>query len=57
MSATLIVGVLLAVVILLRRVRWIVMTILLGTIGYYTHRRMDFWPHGAWRDRTAIQRH
>jgi hypothetical protein len=56
MSATFILSVLLAVVILVRQMRWVVMIGLLITIGYFAHNRMDYWPHEERRDRTITLR-
>ncbi len=43
MSATFLLGALLAVMILIRQMRWLVVIALLVVVGYFAHSRIDFW--------------
>jgi hypothetical protein len=61
MTATFILGVLIATIVLIRQVRWLAVIVLLVAIGYIAHNRMDTWPinyqpHDERQDRTIILR-
>jgi uncharacterized membrane protein YfcA len=56
MSATFILGALLAIVIMVRQMRWVVVIVFLLAVGYFAHNHMDYWPHEERRDRTIILR-
>jgi hypothetical protein len=56
MSATFILGMLLALVILIRQVRWIAVIALLVAIAHFAHSHMDYWPHEERRDHMKILR-
>jgi hypothetical protein len=50
MSATIILGVLVGLLVLVRSIRWLAVIALLVAIGYFAHTRMDYWPHEDRRD-------
>jgi hypothetical protein len=57
MSATLLLfGVLLALVILIRSVRWLAVIALLVAIAYVAHNRLDYRPHDERQDRMNMPR-
>ena len=44
MSATLMLGVLLSVVILIRQIRWLALIAVVVAIGYFAQIGTDYWP-------------
>jgi hypothetical protein len=61
MTATFVLAVLIAMMILIRQVRWVAVVVLLVAIGYFAHNRMDYWPMDHWahqerQDHTIILR-
>jgi hypothetical protein len=56
MSATFLLGALLAVMILVRQMRWLVVIALLVVVGYFAHGRIDFWSLEGRQDHTIILR-
>ena len=56
MSATILFGMLIALVILIRQVRWLAVIGLVVAIGYVAHNRLDYRPHEERRDHMKIPR-
>ncbi len=56
MTVTFLLGGLLALVILIRQVRWLAVIALVVAIGYFAHNRLDYWPHEERRDHMKILR-
>lgn len=54
-SATFILGLFIALLVLVRQTRWLALIALAVAIGYFAHNRMDYWPHEE-RDHMKILR-
>jgi hypothetical protein len=56
MSATMMLGALLSVIILIRQIRWFAVLALVVGIGYLAHSRMNYWPLEERHDHMKVVR-